>query len=111
MNEISRGFGIRSKNILKELSNSDSYIPPLSTAEYIQRLSFQLDVPDKIKEHALYLVNKDNTNVDGTSPVLKACCNMLMAAKLFGYGLTTSQVASALDISTYGVITALKRRI
>ena len=112
LNEISKDFGIRSKIILDELSETDSYIPPLSTSEYIQRISFQLALPDKIKEHALYLVSKDDTIIGGgggTSPVLRACCNTLMAAKLFEYNLSTSEAASALGITTAGVRMALKR--
>lgn len=110
LSEISRDFGIRSKIILDELSETDSYIPPLSTAEYIQRISYQLNVPDKIREHALYLANKEeDTNLGGTSPTLKACCNVLMAAKLFGYILSASQAASALGISPAAVRMAIKR--
>jgi hypothetical protein len=67
-------------------------------------------VPDKIREHALYLVHKDQeTNLDGTSPVLKACRNILLAAKQFGYDLSATQTASALGISTAGVRMAIKR--
>ena len=74
LNEISRDFGIKSGIVLNELSETDSYIPPLSPAEYIQRISFQLNVPDKIKDRAIRLANKDDINLSGTSPVLKACC-------------------------------------
>jgi hypothetical protein len=80
LNEISRDFGIRSKFILNELSETDSYIPPLSTAEYIRRISFQLHIPDKIRDHALYLVHKEETNLGATLllPSTDTCKNAII---------------------------------
>jgi transcription initiation factor TFIIIB Brf1 subunit/transcription initiation factor TFIIB len=55
LNEISRGFGVRKKDVVHLLSESD-YIPPLNASEYVNRLSLQLNLPDNTKDCALHLV-------------------------------------------------------
>lgn len=95
LNEISKGFGVRKKNVIHLLSESD-YIPPLGAPDYINRISLQLNLPDKSKDHALYLVKKiDSTN--GTSPIIKACCAVILAAEETGLQLATGKVASVTE--------------
>jgi hypothetical protein len=57
LKEISRGFKVRTKDIIHLQSETD-YIPPLGTLEIIGGLSIQLNLPDKLKDRALYLDRK-----------------------------------------------------
>jgi hypothetical protein len=75
LNEISRGFGVRKKDVVRLLSESD-YIPPLNASDYVNRISLQLNLPGNIKDRALHLV-EETDNPNGTSPIIKACCDII----------------------------------
>jgi hypothetical protein len=96
LREISRDFGVRTRNIVQTLSETE-YIPPLSALEYINRISRQLNLPDNIRDHASYLV-KEDTTIDNTTPMMKACCAVLKAVKAERFHLHKWKVTSALGI-------------
>jgi transcription initiation factor TFIIIB Brf1 subunit/transcription initiation factor TFIIB len=107
LNEISRGFGVRKKDVVRLLSESD-YIPPLGAPDYINRISLQLNVPDKTTDRALHLI-KEMTNTDGTSPVIRACCAVILAAEEEGLHLSRGKMASAIGVTTVALRQALIR--
>jgi SAM-dependent methyltransferase len=107
LNEVARDFGVRTKNILYVLSETD-YIPPLSTSDYIHRLSKQLSLPDNIRDHALDVV-KEDAIIDNTTPIMRACCAVIKAIEAQGFRLHRWQVTSVLGLTTVGVRMALNR--
>jgi transcription initiation factor TFIIIB Brf1 subunit/transcription initiation factor TFIIB len=107
LREISRDFGVRTRNIVQTLSETE-YIPPLSAIEYINRVSRQLNLPDNIRDHASYL-EKEDTTIDNTTPIMRACCAVLKAVEAEGIHLNKWKVTSALGITTVGLRIALKR--
>jgi hypothetical protein len=74
LREISRDFGVRTRNIV----------------------------------HASYLV-KEDTTIDNTTPIMRACCAVLKAVEAEGIHLNKWKVTSALGITTVGLRIALKR--
>jgi Transcription factor TFIIB repeat len=107
LNEISRGFGVRKKVVVHLLSEGD-YIPPLGAPDYVNRISLQLNVPDKTKDLALHLV-KEMNSIGGTSPVIRACCAVLLASEEEGLHLSSGKITSALGVTTAALRQALIR--
>jgi transcription initiation factor TFIIIB Brf1 subunit/transcription initiation factor TFIIB len=107
LREISRDFGVRTRNIVKLLSETE-YIPSLSALEYINRVSRQLNLPDNIRDHASCLI-KEDTTIGNTTPIMRACCAVLNAVEAEGFHLHKRKVTSALGITTAGLLLALKR--
>lgn len=107
LKEISRGFRIRTKNIIHLQSDTD-YIPPLGTQDFIGRLSIQLNLPDKIKEQALYL-DKQEGSLNSTTPTVRACCAVIRATEIERFAVPVGKVASVLGITTAGIRMALER--
>jgi transcription initiation factor TFIIIB Brf1 subunit/transcription initiation factor TFIIB len=107
LNEISRGFGVRKKDVVHLLSESD-YIPPLNASEYVNRLSLQLNLPDNTKDCALHLV-EEIYNTNGTSPIIKACCAVLLATEATGLHLARGEVAATMGVTTPALRQALVR--
>lgn len=107
LKEISRGFRIRTKDIIHLQSETD-YIPPLGTPDFISRLSIQLNLPDKIKDRAIYF-DKQGGSLNGTTPTVRACCAIVKAAEAERFAVSIGKVALALGITTAGVRMALAR--
>jgi transcription initiation factor TFIIIB Brf1 subunit/transcription initiation factor TFIIB len=65
-------------------------------------------LPDKIKDRALDSVKEiDGTN--GTSPIIKACCAVILAAEEIGLQLATGKVASVTGVTAVALRQALLR--
>ena len=107
LHEVSRDFGIRPKNIMHILSETN-YVPPLGISDYICRISRQLGLPDNIRDHALSLL-KEDAIIDNTTPVMRACCALIKAVKTEKFNIPRWKITSALGVSTVGVQMALKR--
>lgn len=107
LNEVSQGFGVRKKDVIQLLSEND-YIPPLGAPDYISRISLQLNLPDKIKGRALHSV-KEIDSTSSTSPIIKACCAVILAAEEIGLQLATEKVASVTGVTTVALRQALLR--
>jgi transcription initiation factor TFIIIB Brf1 subunit/transcription initiation factor TFIIB len=107
LNEISNGFGVQKKDVVYPFSESD-YIPPLNASDYVNRISLQLNLPGNTKDRALHLVEEiDNTN--GTSPIIKGCCSVLLATEATGLHLARGKVAAAMGVTTPALRQALIR--
>lgn len=107
LKEISRGFRIRTKIIMHMQSETD-YIPPLGTQDFIGRLSLQLNLPEEIKDRALYL-DKRYGSLNGTTPTVRACCAIIKATETERFAVPIGKVASALGITTMGIRMALEK--
>ena len=109
LNEISRGFGVRKKDVVHLLSESD-YIPPLNASDYINRISLQLNLPGETKDHALRLAEEINPT-NSTSPIIKACCAIILSSEETGVQLARKKIASAMSVTTAALQQALVRLI
>ena len=107
LNEISEGFNVRKKDVIHLLSETD-YIPPLGASDYVNRISLQLNLPDKTKDRALLSVKEINTT-NGTSPIIKACCAVILASEEEGLYIAKEKVASATGVTTVALRQALIR--
>jgi ubiquinone/menaquinone biosynthesis C-methylase UbiE len=107
LNEISRGFGVRKKDVVHLLSEGD-YIPPLNASDYVNRISLQLNLPGNTKDRALRLIEEID-NINGTSPIIKACCAVLLATEETGLHLARGKVAAAMGVTTPALQQALIR--
>jgi transcription initiation factor TFIIIB Brf1 subunit/transcription initiation factor TFIIB len=102
--EVARDFNISTRKLLHVMSETD-YVPALSQEDYIDRISRQFHISDKIKNRAKELVDE---KIEGKSPTVQACCVMLKAAKENGVVIRKSEIAKALDVSVVAVNSALK---
>jgi transcription initiation factor TFIIIB Brf1 subunit/transcription initiation factor TFIIB len=77
-------------------------------SDYVNRISLQLNLPGNIKDRALHLVEEiDNPN--GTSPIIKACCAVLLATEATGLHLARGKVAATMGVTTPALRQALVR--
>jgi hypothetical protein len=107
IHEVCRDFMIRPKNIMHILSDTN-YVPPLSISDYVFRISRQLGIPDNIRDHALSVL-KEDTIIDNTTPIMRACCALINAVKSERFSIPRWKITSALGVSKVGVQMAFKR--
>jgi transcription initiation factor TFIIIB Brf1 subunit/transcription initiation factor TFIIB len=68
----------------------------------------QLNLPDEIKDRALYL-DKQCGSLNGTTPTVRACCVIIKATETERFPVPIEKVASALGITSVGIRMALER--
>lgn len=81
---------------------------PLNASDYVNRISLQLNLPGNTKDRALHLA-RDIDNTNGTSPIIKACCAVLLATEATGLHLARGKIAAVMGVTTAALQQALVR--
>lgn len=105
LDEVSRDFEIPIRVLLYTLSKI-SYIPPLDPSEYVERIARQLQLQD-LEESAKSIVITDG--LTGCSPVVRACCAILRAAKNSCKALKMNDLAATAGVTPTAIRNAINR--
>jgi hypothetical protein len=107
LDEVSIDFNVPVRLLLAKLSEI-SYVPPLSSLEYIDRIIRRLQLFG-IEDVAKELTNNDN--LVGCSPAVRACCAIVRCCQDSGIELKMSHPAAEAHVTPVAIRNALKRKV